>query len=144
MGRLVEQTSIRTIVNKLKTNPQTKCWITGIKVDKWSVGDVQEFDVKYAKPQEVLVSINEKNSWRNIENSTHAIKILNFNGVTEISGREINQYGIKFFKTKELAEKYFLEKSHKLFKFVNPILEIHRELYKQTEYEDPHFLENIK
>lgn len=146
MARLVTRMAVRTVLGKITTNKQNKFWISGAKFDKWSTGDDQEIMVKFAKPQEVTIEATQSR-WGG-DNSADRLLIKDFkteNGeLKEMKGWELNSYGIKFFKDKEHAEKYFLEKTHKLFSIMNPVLDLYRELHRDVEYKDPSFLVELE
>ena len=103
-------------------------------------------NIKFAKPQEVSI-VYVGNSWSS-DNSLSTLIIKDFktenNEIKTIKSREMCDYGIKFFRNQESAEKYFLEKTHKLFALVNPMYELYKELQFNIKNVDPRFVEMLE
>lgn len=147
MARLVSRISVKTIINQYHSNNKKTIFIAGMKVDKWTHGDDQYSNIKFCIPQEVDITIIPQTNNRVSDNSICRIYIDNFklnDGTScELKGWELCRYGIKFFHTQYDAEKYFLEKTHKLFNLINPITQLYNELYSKINYVDSNFIDKI-
>ena len=146
MARIVSRMSVKTVINQIKKGTRDKIWISGTKCDRWYSGDEQFMNIKFAKPQEVSI-VYVGNSWSG-DNSLSTLIIKDFktenNEIKALKSREMYDYGIKFFKNQESAEKYFLEKTHKLFTLVNPMYALYKELQFNIKNADPHFIELLE
>ena len=142
MARIVSRMSVKTVINQIKKGTRDKIWISGTKFDRWSSGDEQFMNIKFARPQEVSI-VHIGNSWSS-DNSISTLLIKDFktenNEIKTLKSIEMCDYGIKFFKNQESAEKYFLEKTHKLFTLVNPMFALYKELQFNIKNVDPHFI----
>lgn len=146
MGRRVSRINVKTVISQLLAQKRSKFWISGLKIDKWSISDEQNFDFAFAVPQEIELIINEQSRWAS-DYSISRIETLEFKcsdgSIRPLKGWDLCRYGVRFFDTQENAEKYFVEKTNKLYNLINPINLVYNELYAKVKYSDSNFIEQL-
>ena len=141
MARVVTQVSPKTVLRSAIKNENKTFWVAGIRFDKYAGDEKQHITVDYIEPQEAMIELDKKSVWYD-EDSISRINIITKKGL-KLSRWESNSKGIKFFKTRDDAEKYFLYVSNDIIKKMKNILNIHNDLYKKMSMECPSFIESV-
>jgi len=129
----------QTVIKKIKNNPDLKFWAAGFKIDKYVGVNGQQIQSSYLIPTEVKVESVFGFSSRSNEDSIDNLMVVLPNK-EKLHRWQSNARGIKFFKTQEDAEKYFLFMVNKVYALTKPINLLYTSLFKKMEYISPDFL----
>ena len=138
MARVVSQISPNTILKRTDINGSIEVWASGIKVDKWTSNDGQSYTFKIIKPQLVKTRISTIRSWSNIGRLS-----IELEDGKLLAWWEANDAGIKFFNTREDAERHFLYYSNNLLNQQNEIIKLHDYLYNEYNEVEPQFIKEF-
>jgi len=141
MSRVITQVSPKTVLRSAMKKENKRFWVSGIRIEKYAGDEKQHVDVDYIEPQEVSIEIGDRRYWHGDDSITRLTLIMKDG--TKLSRWEANSKGIKFFKTRDDAEKYFLYVSDDIIKKMNDILNIHDDLYKKISIDYPSFIESV-
>ena len=132
----------QTVVKRIKNNTQTKFWVSGFKIDKYANNEGQNIHGAYLEPIELEVKIGKNvTRWTVDECSLDNLLVILPDG-QELQRWQANQRGIKFFKTEEDAEKYFLFMVNKVYTLTRPIDKLYHDVFKKLSYISPDFLKD--
>jgi len=142
MARKVTQVSPKTVINQTQKGIRNKFWASGFKIDKYaSGGETQHISTSFLEPQEVSIELTPISNW-GTDTSTDRITMVLSDG-TKLPRWKATQKGIAFFKTKELAEQYFLVATHNLFSNTKDVLKLHSYFLGKVSAQNPSFTENL-
>jgi len=141
MSRKVTQIAPKTIINQFLKGTRKTVWAAGFKLNKYAGDEIQYISTQYFTPQEVKLKIDSISKWGS-EFGADRISIETKEGKVYTRWQS-TELGIKFFRTQELAEQYFLLASNNLFEQTKDVLYIREKLYKQISQTNPHFINEL-
>lgn len=141
MSRKVSQVSPQTVIRQIQSGKIDSIWAAGFKIDKWAGSEMQHITEQHFPPQEVKIKLSEKSRW-GTDNSADRIVMVDKDG-NEIVRWTAIEMGIKFFKTQELAEQYFLYVTHNFYKSTEKVMKLHAEYLDKLSHDNPHFVNEL-
>lgn len=145
MARRVSQVSPATVVKNVVEGTEDKFYAAGFKIDKHAGDEGQQIYVDYFTPQPIYITLREaKANWNGDVNLYSKDRlIINTLDDEQLSPWDMNNKGIKFFRSKKNADKYFLMATHRLYSKMQPITDLYNTLHREIEEDDPTFLIGI-
>jgi len=141
MGRKVTQVSPKTVIKHVENNINDTIWASGFKIDKYHGSEMQHINTSYFEPQQVKIKLSEKSRW-GTDFSYDRIVMVTEDG-NEITRWKAVDMGVKFFKTKELAEQYFLLVTHNLYTKTENVMKLHNIFLDKISQDNPHFVNEL-
>ncbi len=141
MSRKVTQVSPKTVIRHKENGTRDTIWAAGLKFDKYAGDEVQHISADYFEPQEVQIELAEQSKWGSSTSADRLTMITN-NG-EKIARWQATSKGVKFFKTQELAEQYFLFVTHNLFKKTESVMKLHSQFLDKLSHDCPHFVNEL-